>query len=404
VANSLLTINMITREALRLWKNSNAFISNIDTQYDDAYAKTGAKIGSALRIRLPNDFTVRTGQAASVQDTTEQNTTMTLATQKGVDISFSSVDRALSLDDFSKRILAPMVNNLAGAVAYDVMSGVEGGAANFVSAVDGSSNVTTPTVTTWLQAGAILDQMSAPRANRTIMMDPLTQARTVASLTGLFNPSGEISKQYKTGMMGQALGFDWYMDQTVLSHTTATYSGGKTVNGAGQTGSTLVVNAITGGLAVGDIITIAGVYAVNRITKQSTGSLAQFVVTATMASGGTSVSIYPAIVPPSGGDPVQYQTVTASPANGATITVVTASAEVYRKNIAYVPEAVTMATADLELPKGVHEAAREVFDGLSMRMVSAYNIATDQFITRLDILYGYKWLRPEWVVAVADAA
>jgi hypothetical protein len=259
-------------------------------------------------------------------------------------------------------------------------------------------------VTTWLQAGAILDQMSAPRANRTIMMDPLTQARTVASLTGLFNPSGEISKQYKTGMMGQALGFDWYMDQTVLSHTTATYSGGKTVNGAGQTGSTLVVNAITGGLAVGDIITIAGVYAVNRITKQSTGSLAQFVVTATMASGGTSVSIYPAIVPPSGGDPVQYQTVTASPANGATITVVTASAEVYRKNIAYVPEAVTMATADLELPKGVHEAAREVFDGLSMRMVSAYNIATDQFITRLDILYGYKWLRPEWVVAVADAA
>src|SRR5258706_10522951 len=127
MANALLTIDMITREAVRLWKNSNEFIQNIDTQYDDSYAKTGAKIGSTLRIRLPNDFTVRTGQAASVQDTSEQQTTLTLATQQGVDVSFSSADRTLSLDDFSRRVLAPMINNLAGAVAINVMSGIDTG-------------------------------------------------------------------------------------------------------------------------------------------------------------------------------------------------------------------------------------------------------------------------------------
>lgn len=403
MSNSLLTINMITREAIRLWRNSNEFIMNIDTQYDDSFAKTGAKIGTALRIRLPNDFTVRTGPAASPQDTAEQSTTLTLATQKGVDVSYSSADRTMSLDDFSKRVLAPMINRLAGAVAADIMEGAEGGANLFVSAVDGSGNITTPTATTFLNAGAQLDLMSAPRKNRKMFLDPVTQARTVSALSGLFNPAPRISKQYETGTMQQALGFDWFMDQTIIAHTTASYSGTKTVNGAGQTGLTVVCNAITGGLAKGDIITFAGVYGVNRITKQSTGQLAQFVVTSAVADGGTSISIYPAIVPPVGGAEVQYQTVTASPANGATITVVSATGEAYRKNIAFCPEAITMATADLELPQGVHEAARESFDGVSMRMVSAYNIGTDQFITRLDVLYGYLWVRPEWVCVVADA-
>jgi len=404
MANSLLTINMITREAVRLWKNSNEFIQNIDTQYDDSFAKTGAKIGTSLRIRLPNDFTVRTGPAASVQDTAEQSTTLVLATQKGVDVSFNSVDRSMSLDDFSRRILAPMVNNLAGAVAADIMSGVEGGVSNFTANLDGTGAVVSPTAATWLQAGAILDQQSAPRMNRKIMMDPLSMARTVGSLQGLFNPSRKIGEQYDSGQMQEALGFDWFMDQTVLKHTTGAYSGSLTVNGAGQTGLQIVVNAITGGFAVGDIITFAGVNGVNRITKQSTGTLQQFVVTQAVASGGTLINIYPAIIPPaSNGSQVQYQTVTASPANGATILVVTPSASLYRKNVAYVPEAVTMATADLEIPGGVHEAARAEFDGVSMRMITAYDVKSDQFITRLDVLYGSLWVRPEWACAVGDS-
>lgn len=392
---------MITREAVRLWKNSNAFLQNIDMQYDDSFAKTGAKIGTALRIRLPNDYTVRTGAAASVQDTAETSTTLVLATQKGVDVSFSSLDRTMSLDDYSERVLAPAINNLAGAIAADIMSGTEGGVANLVSNVDGSGAIISPVAGTYLNAGASLDTNSAPLGERKVVNDPFTQARVVATLSGLFNPVPDIARQYKTGMMQQALGFDWLMDQTVIKHTSGTFSAG-TVNGANQTGLTITVNAITGTLAQGDIITFAGVHQVNRITKTTTGNLRQFVLTAPAASGATSLSIYPAITPAVGGQTVQYQTVDVSPANAATILLATPANVTYRKNIVYAPQAVTMATADLELPRGVHEAAREAFDGVSMRMVTAYNVSTDQFITRLDILYGYLFVRPEWAVVVAD--
>ena len=405
MSNSLLTINMITREAVRLWKNSNAFLQNVDMQYDDSFAVTGAKIGSTLRIRLPNDFTVTTGPALSVQDTNEQSTTLTLATQKHVDVSYSTADRTMSLDDYSQRVLAPMVNNLAGAVAVDIMSGSEGGICNFVANQDVNYNILSPNQTTYLNAGASLDLNSAPIANRKIVNSPRTEARVVGTLSGLLNPTSEISRQYVTGRMYDALGFIWMKDQTTITHTNgALAQGSATVNGAGQTGLSITVNSLAAGLNVGDIITIAGVYAVNRITKQSTGELRQFAVTATAATGATSISIYPAIVPAVGGQAVQYQTVTASPANSAAINPVAglAASTQYRKNFAYAPEAVTLATADLEIPKGVHEAAREQFDGVSMRMITDYFIGTDQLITRLDVLYGYLWVRPEWAVVVAD--
>ena len=401
MSNSLLTINMITREAVRLWVNTNSFLQHIDTQYDDQFAVTGAKIGQSLRIRLPNDYTVRTGPVAQIQDTAETSTTLTLATQKGVDVSFNSVERTMSLDDYSKRILAPAVNNLVGAVAADVMSGAEPGVSNLVGNFDAAGNLLKPTLETFLNAKALLSLRSAPTDSRKFILDPVTMARTVQNLTGLLNPATEISEQYRKGEVYNAIGFDWFEDQTVIKHTTGAYSS-PTVNGGSQTGTTLVVNALSGPLNQGDIITIAGVNAVNRITKVSTGQLQQFVVTTTAAAGATSLSIYPAIVPPSGGSTVQYQTVDASPANGAAIIPLTLASSVYRNNLAFCPDAVTMATADLELPKNMQETARERMDGVSMRMVTGFDIKSDQFITRLDVLYGYVWVRPEWAVVVAD--
>jgi len=401
--NSLLTIDMITREAVRLFRNSNAFIQNINRQYDDQYARDGAKIGTTLRIRLPNDYTVRTGTALQVQSTTEQQITMTLATQKGVDVSFSTAERTMSLDDYSERVLSPMINNLAGDIANDIMSGSETGICNFVSNVDGSNNIIAPTATQFLEAGAYLNDNSGPMGDRKVINDPWTDARVVGSLTGLFNPQPQISEQYKTGSMrGQALGFsNWMMDQTVIKHQAGTFTAG-TVAGANQTGTTLLLNAITGTLNAGDIITIEGVYAVNRVTKETTGKLRQFAVQSDVAALGTSVTLYPAIIPAIAGVKQQYQTVTASPANLAALSLTTKASEIYRHNIAYAPDAVTMATADLELPRGVHEAARESFDGVSMRMITDYLVGTDQMITRLDILYGFLYVRPEWGCVVAD--
>lgn len=396
---------MVTRKALQLFRNSNAFLTMIDKQYDSSYAQGGAKIGSTLRIRLPNDYTVRVGPTAVPQNTTENQVSLTLATQLGVDVSFSSVERTLSLDDFSDRVLAPMINNLAGAVAIDIMSGVEN-VPNIVHATDGSNNTISPTATTWLAAGAILDRNSAPRDERNIIVDPLTMARTVGSLSGLFNPQDKISKQYTKGLIyADTLGFDWAMSQNVKMHTEGSFASG-TVNGtANQTGSTIGVSAITGTLNVGDIITFAGVFGVNRVQKAAnTGTLAQFAVTAPVANGGTSISIYPPITPPVAGNPVAYQTVTASPAAGAAIASPIVASEIYRKNFAFHPVACTMATADLPLPTGAVLAThRETYDGISIRCIDDFITKDDMFLTRTDILYGFVWPRPDWAVIIADA-
>jgi hypothetical protein len=340
-----------------------------------------------------------------VQDTTEPSTTLVLADQRGVDVSFSSAERSLSLDDYSKRVLAPAVNNTAGSIAYTIMSGSEGGVSNLVANAPGGV-LASPGASIYLDSGAVLDENSAPVGNRKIVNHPRTQASAVATLAGLFNPQTTISRQYTTGKMQEALGFDWMSDQTVLSHTNGTsVSGAATVNGAGQTGLTLVVNALAGSFNQGDIITISGVNSVNRITKQDTGALRNFTLTAPAPAGSTVLNIYPAIVGPAvGGGQSQYQTVAALPANNATLSYAGAltAGQAYRKNFSFVPEAITLATADLELPRGVHEAAREEFDGVSMRMVTQYNIATDQFITRMDVLFGYLYIRPEWAVVIAD--
>jgi len=395
--NSLLTINQITNEAVRLFTQSNAFLRTVSRQYDDQFARTGAKIGSALRIRLPNDYTVSTGPAITPQGTNEQNTTLTVATQANVPVSFGTAEKTLSLDDFSERILAPAVNRLAAYVAADLMN-VAGQSANIVANLSGST-LSSPNATTWLTAGSALDQNLAPRSDRKIILDPVTQARTVSSLAGLFNPQVRISEQYETGIISKdTLGFDWMYDQTTQVHTVGTFSAG-TVNGSSQTGSTLTVNAITGTLNQGDVITIAGVYAINRLTGASQGQLRQFVVTANVASGATSIPIYPAIVPA----PAAFNTVTASPANSAAISLVMPASSQYRQNIAYYPEAFTLATADLEMPTaGVVQAARANFDGISLRMIEAYDVMSDSLITRLDILYGYAAIRPEWSAVVAD--
>ena len=398
--NSLLTIDMVTRLAVRLWKNTNAFMRNISTQYDDQFGVEGAKIGSQLRIRLPVDYTVGTGSAISFQDTAENFTTLTMATQNNVGISFSQLQQALQIDDYAERYLAPAVNNLAGKVAVGIMSGSEGGVCNYVDN-EASGAIISPSVNTILTANAILSTQSAPEMNHRLVVNPFTDARVAGSLTGLFNPATDISEQYRSGSMKNALGFDWMKDQTVIMHTPGTFSAG-TVNGASQTGTTLVTNAITGTLTKGDIITIAGVNGINRIEKQPYGGLRQFVVLANVPTGGTSIPIYPALIPAgAGGVDVQYQTVDVSPANGAAISLASPASTAYRKNIAFVPDTVTMATADLEIPPNV-ESARHELDGISMLMVRQYIIGTGQTGTRLDVVWGALWVRPEWAVVIPD--
>jgi hypothetical protein len=399
VANSILTPQEVTREALALFLNSNWFLKNISRTYEGRFGRDGAKIGTTLEIRKPNDYIIRSGPTFTPQDTVEQFTTLVVNTQKGVDISFSSSERALSIQDYRERFLRPAMNNLAGNVAADIMTTAEG-ASNLVHNVDGSNNTIAPTFDTWLAAGAVLDQFGVPRGNRSRLgvLDPQTQRRTVNSFSGFFNHQGEVGRQYMSGEMDNAAGITFNMDQSVIKHTTGTFTAG-TVNGGSQTGTTLTVNAITGTLKAGDIITIAGVNSVNRTTKQDNGTLAQFVVTADAANGATSLSIYPAITLGT----ANFGTVTASPANSAAITLQTKASEVYRMNLVFDARAFGAAFVDLPQPNGVHECYTASFGGVTMRLLTDYIMSSDQLGTRLDVLYGKTLLRPEWVVRVPDA-
>jgi hypothetical protein len=407
MANSIITPQLVTRRAISLFRNANPFLQAMDRQSQDEFGNpsvAGQKPGATIQIRLPNDYTLRTGPTAVPQSTTEQKTPLTVAKQIGVDIAFSQVDRTLSIQDYSQRILEPAINTIVGGIAADVMTGAEA-ICNLVHNVDGSNNTISPTLTTWATAGALLDKQSTPRGQRKVVLDPVTMARTVASFSGLFNSQAKVGDQYASAMIGRGvLGMDWMQDPTVIPHVTAAYGTLPTVNGANQTGSAITVTTTTAPLNAGDVITFAGVYAVNRVTKVSTGFLRQFVVTAAVPTGSTSIPIYPALVPGAGAEQAPFQTVTASPASGAAIVCLTNASETYRKNFIFVPQAVTLAVVPMEMPtRGVVESYRESYDGVSIRLISFYDGINDQTITRLDLLYGFLWVRPEWAVVVPDS-
>ena len=387
MSNQILTPTAVTREALRVLHQKCNFIGNINRQYDDSFAKSGAKIGDSLKVRLPNQYTVRTGATLSAQDTVESSTTLQVATQKGVDLNFTSVDLTLSLDDFSKRILEPAMSVLAAnieadalSMALDVYNGINnvGSALTFKKVLEGRK--------------VLQDNLAPSDGDRNVILNTQDNVDMVDALKGLFQDSSSIGKQYREGLLGRTGGFDFYENTLISNQTTGTSASatGYTVNGASQTGSTVVVATGSNTFKRGDIVTFAGCVRVHPETKQSTGDLQQFVVTADYAGGAGSLAISPAIVT-SGG----RQNVAASPTNGGAVVKVGGASAVYKPSLAFHKDAFTFATADLVMPGGVDFAAREVMDGISMRIVRQYDINNDKFPARLDVLYGYKTLRAE---------
>lgn len=385
--NALLTSTVITREALRILHAKLNFISNINRQYDDQFAKSGAKIGSTLNIRLPNQYVVRTGPTLSTQDTVEQNTTLSVTTQRGVDINFSSVDLTMSLDDFSKRILEPAMAVLASTIEADALNMVR-------DVYNVVNNIGNPINFRQIMLGRkILNDCLAPMDdNRTALLNTLDNVDLVDVLKGLFQDSTAIKKQYAEGMMGRTGGFDFGENTLMPTFTTGTSAAttGYLVNGAGQTGGSIAVNTGTTTFNVGDIISFAGVNRVHPETKADQGAVQTFVVTQAYAGGPGNLQVSPAIVATGA-----YQNVTASPANGAAVSKVGAAGAIYRPSIVFHKDAFTFATADLIMPNGVDFSSRQVMDGISMRIVRQYDIVNDRFPCRLDVLYGYKTLRAQ---------
>lgn len=408
MANTLLTISMITREALRILENNLVFSKFIMREYDDKFAVAGAKIGTTLNIRKPPRYKGRTGQGLQIEDATEQSVPLALTTQRGVDIAFSSLDLALSIDDFAKRFIGPAVANIANWIDYD-------GLQQYINVTNmvGAPGTVPNTLLAYLSAGQRLDEEAAPRDNdRSLVINPAMQAVIVDALKGLFQSSSDIARQYETGTMGETIGFKWSMDQNTPVHTFGAQGGAPQVAGAGQVGNQLLTDGWTAAalqrLNVGDTFTIAGVFAVNPQNRQSTGALRQFVVTAPGVSDGAgamTINIEPAIITEG-----PFQTVSASPANAAAIivgdstgTASVAANKVSPQGLAFHRNAFCLATADLQLPGGVDMASR-VSDkqvGVSIRLVRAYDINTDRFPCRLDVLYGHATLYRELACRIA---
>jgi hypothetical protein len=390
MSNSLLTPTAVTRKALQVLHQKLNFIGSINRQYDDSFAKSGAKIGDSLKVRLPNQYTVRTGATLSTQDTTETSTTLQVATQKGVDLTFSSNELTLSLDDFSDRILQPAMSVLAANMEADALSmalDVYNSVNNVGAAI---------TFNKALAARKLLVDNLAPGNDRSLILNTQDNLDLVDGLKGLFQDSTQISKQYREGVVGVTAGFGTIYENTLLaSQTTGTAPSTTlyTVNGAVTANGSAAVTVQTGTATFkkGDVFTVAGCNRVHPETKADTGALQQFVVTTDYAGGAGSLAFAPAIYTTGG---LQNVTAGGMPNAGALVKVGGASA-VYRPSLAFHKDAFTFATADLVMPQGVDFSAREVFDGLSMRIVRQYAISSDTLPCRIDVLYGYKTLRAQ---------
>ena len=397
MANSLLTIDMITRKALEILENNLVITRTVNRQYDDSFAVEGAKIGSTLRIRLPDRALVTDGAALQVQDDNEQFTTLTVSSQKHIGVNFTSAELTMQLDDFAERVLKPRISQLASSIDADVANSYK----SIFQSV-GTPGTTPATSLVLLQAQQKLNESAAVMSPRYATVNPAANAGLVEGMKGLFNPVSTISRQFKNGLMGEGiLGLEELnMSQSIKQHTTGSRTGAHTVTTTVSTQGQATINITGTGsqtIAAGDVFTIASVFAVNPQTRESTGSLQQFVVTeANTASGGayTSVKISPAIYTSTNA----LATVDTFPQSSAVVTFVGAASTQYPQNLVYHKDAISFATADLLLPQGVDMASRQVHNGISLRVVRQYDINNDRLPCRIDVLYGFNTIRAPMAV------
>ncbi len=380
--NSLLTPAIITKETLVILENNLVAAAKVNRQFENQFVK----IGTTLTVRKPNRFTVTNGPGLQIQNITEPSTSITISNQQHVDFQFTSQDLTLTIEDFSERYLKPAAAALANSLDYGVITNF-----NQVPNVVGTPG-TVPNAFSFLAAvGQRMDEGGVPQDGRTLILGPAAYWGLANGLITLYVRS--VAEPALKGFLANIANFSIFEDQNIQSQTTGAFAGTGVVNGAGQTGSQIVTNgwtaSITGLFNVGDVIAFAGVNAINPQSRQSTGSLQNFVVTATAnsdSSGNATISVYPAITT-SGA----YQTVSGSPANLALVSARPAGAAAstaYAQNLAFVKDAFGLVTVPLEIPQGVDFAAREMFKGISMCIIRAFDINNYVFPCRVDILWG----------------
>lgn len=393
----------IARDVQRVAKNNTRFIRNVQKKLSDEFIVSGTKVGGTVGVRLPQRFVTSKGQAIQQQGITDTVVYVTITDQANIAWGWSSREGALNIQDTRERYVNPAGVQLANTADKDGL----GRLYQDVYFAQGTPGTTPTANTTYFAAADDLTQIAAvPQDKRNMVLNSVMGTAIANANLALFN-LGSSKNVLEDGMLaaGALKWKEWWEDVNTFPHVYGTYAGTPLVNGATQTGSTLVTDGWSSGASTlnkGDVFTIGSgataVKAVNVQSYQDSGLAQKFVVTQTISdtTGAMSISISPPIIT-SGA----YQTVVASPADNATINVVGTSGVTSMQALGYHPDAFCMASADLPMPnQGKAERVRAPGAGMSLRLWEGSDIMTDQHPTRLDWIYGFKTIRADWAVRV----
>lgn len=397
MGHTFLTPTKVIREFMREFQNNISFVGRCKKVSKKDYEIGGMMAGSSVNVAVPNNFAVTTANATfSGQDMVERSVAVPIDQQYHVDLNgVTTRDLTLSLDDFSARFIKPAARNLAAKVEQYVINKAAINACSLV----GSAGTTPNSALVYLQAAQKLQEAGAPFNSASIHINPAANAATVDALKGLFNATAAVGSQYTKGLMGTALGLDFFVNQAIPritcgSRVAASESSvTNTITTQGQ--ATIdITGSGTKTYAAGDVFTIANVNWVNPLTKAVVGP-AQFTLTeaVTLVGGVKTACKISTPLYSTGG----HQNIDAMPQANAAITFVGTASTAYDRNVYMADEAMAFANVELAVPGGVDFAASETQDGISLRIVRAYDISSDTILTRVDTAFGAAALRPEWI-------
>ena len=411
MGNTTLTIDMITKEALRLAHEKATFIGTINRQFDDSFGASSGKIGDTLRIRIPSQYTRRSGsRVMDVQDSIQVSTSLVVATQDGVDMRFNSREMALDLDSFSQLHLEPAMASLISNIDSDVLQGCTRATYNWATNLSPltSSFMTTMTALSSLTAAGNartrLNQNLAPKGDRRIQVDSGQMASIVTGVAAYFNPSNAISEQYREGLVARTAMADYYENERIFPMTTvssALVTSWRLQSFVSTAGSNSATVSTTQAIPVGAVFSLGNatgmISDVHPETKSVFANPKQFTVVSTVFAATTTITFSPAIYWTGARQNVGgVFTATSLVLSSLTIHQAGTTSATFPTALMYHRDAYTFATAELPLMGGSEKCVRRTYDGLSLRVWQDPDIRNDELLTRIDILYGYAAIRPEW--------
>jgi len=393
MSNTVLTADVVAREALDILKNKLQLGNKVYRAYESEWKNTvnGYKKGSTVRIKAPARFVAKDGSdiTSSIQDFTETDIDLVVDQRRNVAWNFSSQELTLDISEYRERVLEPAIQPLREEIdRYLAGLHVQ---MNYAVGITG----TTPsTFDDLLAIQEKFDNISAPEDERCVFVNPATRRAVVNGLKGVFQPV-MVGEWLKKAAIGSLAGLDFFTSTFIKKFdpgtnddiTTVTVNDGAIA--AGDTDLVLAGVGLTKTIKKGTIFTIAATYAVDYVGKDTRDDLMQFVTTADATSdGGGAVTLV--FTPPLNFNALGSQNINALPVNGAAVNILTGTTgEGCVANMAFTKQSIALACVPLDMPDSVVWGARETSEsGLSIRIVKGYNVLTDTEIIRADILFG----------------